>query len=208
MSTRAHCNICFGEKNHSLVHTEKTTWDKEDAGIGGCEKYEMLKCGGCDSVILRHTSSFSEDPEPTVRFYPPAMFRKEPDWVVYLLGGKTRVARRLLKEIYIGIQNDSKMLATMGVRALMEYVMIDSVGDKGSFSNNLAEFTDRGFISKQQRTILEAVLEAGHATIHRSYQPSDDDLQTCVDIAEVVLQNVYVHPAKAAKLKERVPKRK
>jgi len=85
---------------------------------------------------------------------------------------------------------------------------IDSVGGQGSFGKNLAEFAEKGFISQRQREILEVVLEAGHATMHRAYQPSNADLGTCVDIAENVLQTVCVHPEKAAELKERVPKRK
>lgn len=167
----------------------------------------MLKCAGCDSVILRHTSSFSEDPEPSVHFYPPAMSRKEPAWLVDMSGKSAALAKSLLKEIYVGVQNGMKMIATMGVRSLMEYVMIDSVGDQGTFGKNLTEFASKGFISDKQRDILDVVLEAGHATTHRAYQPSDQDLATCIDIAENVLQTVYVHPWKAAELKKRVPKR-
>ena len=167
----------------------------------------MLKCGGCDSVILRHTSCFSEDDEARVSYYPPSMFRNIPHWVNEMSRKNARYARRLLTEIYIGVQNDLKMIAAMGIRALMEYVMVDSVGDQGTFSKNLSEFEKRGFISGKQREILEVVLEAGHATIHRAYQPSDEDLTTCIDIAESVLQSVYVHPEKASDLKERVPKR-
>ncbi|MBI4777044.1 MAG: DUF4145 domain-containing protein [Deltaproteobacteria bacterium] len=206
--TKAYCNNCLGERNHEILFVEKThSWnDKYD--VGGDNKYEMLKCGGCDSVILRHTSSFSEEPEPTVSFYPPAMFRKEPPWVSEMVGKSARFARMLLREIYVGVQNEMKMITTMGVRALMEYVMIDSVGDQGTFSNNLSKFEKEGFISANQRVILDAVLEAGHATIHRAYEPSGEDLATCIDIAESVLQSVYVHPEKAAELIERVPRRR
>lgn len=206
--TKAHCNTCHGERNHEILFIEKTSWSHDEYGISGSDKYEMLKCAGCDRVILRHTSWCSEDPEPSEYFYPPAMFRKEADWVTEMSGGGARFARQLLREIYVGVQNNMRMLATMGVRALMEYVMIDSVGDQGSFAKNLTEFAQQGFISEKQRKILATVLETGHATIHRAYQPTDDDLATCIDIAESVLQSVYVHPDKAAELAERVPKRK
>ncbi|MBM4276828.1 MAG: DUF4145 domain-containing protein [Deltaproteobacteria bacterium] len=206
--TKAHCNQCHGERNHEVLFTEKTSWSEERYGFQGEDKYEMLKCAGYDNVILRHTSWFSEDPEPSVHFYPPAMSRKEPTWLVDISGKSTRFAKSLLKEIYVGVQNGMKMIATMGVRSLMEYVMIDSVGNQGTFGKNLAEFASNGFISDKQRDILDAVLEAGHATTHRAYQPSDEDLATCIDIAENVLQTVYVHPGKAAELKRRVPKRR
>jgi len=205
--TEAHCNNCLGERNHEILFVEEMSWSHDEYGIHGSDRYQMLKCRGCDRVILRHTSWFSEDPEPTVSYYPPAMFRKEPSWVREMSGKNARFASMLLKEIYVGLQNDMKMIATMGVRALMEYVMIDSVGDQGTFGKNLSEFAKQGFISGKQRDILDVVLEAGHATIHRAYQPSDEDLATCIDIAEGVLQSVYVHPEKASELTKRLPKR-
>ena len=207
--TQAPCNNCGGQRNHEVLFSTKTHWHEDDCPVHGTDEYEVLKCGGCDRVILRHTSEASYDPEPTVRFYPPPIFRKQPSWPVgFLLSPNTQCVRKLLNEIYIGIQNDSKMIATMGVRALLEHVMIDSVGDHGTFSDNLKEFTAKGFISEKQRTTLDAVFEAGHATMHRSYQPSDKELQACVDIAESILQTIYVHPQQAANLSRKVPKRK
>lgn len=207
MKTKAHCNRCHGDRNHDILFAEDSKWFDEESEFSGRDRYEMLRCCGCESVILRHTSSFSEDPEPSVTFYPPAMSRREPSWLPDMSGKNARFAKTLLKEIYIGLQNGMIMIATMGVRSLVEYAMIDSVGDQGSFVKNLAEFSTQGYISDKQRKILKAVLEAGHATIHRAYHPSDEDLATCLDIAESVLQTVYVHPEKAAELTKRVPKR-
>ncbi len=209
MKTQAPCNECGGERNHEVLFTTKTHWSDNECSMQGDDEYEVLKCGGCDRVILRHTSWSSEDQGKTVRFYPPPMFRKQPIWPIsFYISPGTKFARELLNEIYIGIQNGSKMIATMGVRALLEHIMIDCVGDQGTFSKNLNEFTAKGFISVKQLATLEAVFEAGHATIHRSYQPSDMDIKTCVDIAESVIQTVYAHPTQAATLSKRVPKRK
>ncbi len=208
--TKAHCNTCLGERNHEVLFAETTSWFHDEAGFGGRDQYEMLKCRGCDSVILRHSSWFSEDrpANASVHYYPPATCRKEPAWLLDMSGKGAQFARSLLGEIYIGMQNGMKMLTAMGIRSLMEYVMIDSVGDHESFGKNLAEFASKGFISQKQRSILDVVLDAGHAATHRSYKPTDADLATSVDIAETVIQTVYVHPDKAAELKERVPKRK
>lgn len=206
--TKAHCNTCLGDRNHEILFTEKTSWSVDEYGMQGDDRYDMLKCCGCDGITLRHTSASTEDPEPTVQYYPPAIFRQQPRWVWDLRGKESHRIRTLLKEIYVGVQNGMKMITTMGVRALVEYVMIESVGDKGSFRKNLTEFADKGFISDKQHEILNAVLEAGHATIHRAYEPSDKDLATCIDIVESMIQDIYVHPGKAAELARRVPKRK
>ncbi len=206
--TKAHCNECLGSRNHEILFTEKSSWFLEDYGFSGNDTYEMLKCGGCDNIILRHTSLFSENPEPSVYFYPPAMSRKEPKWLNDMSGKNAHLAKQLLKEIYVGLQNNAKLIATMGIRSLLEYAMINSVGDQGTFGRNLSEFANKGFISNKQRDILSAVLEAGHATTHRAFNPSEKDLDTCIDITEHVMQTVYVHPEKAAELKKRIPKRK
>lgn len=208
MNTKAHCNTCDGEKNHEVLFTTRTSWNNDEFGIGGADIYEVLKCGGCDQLILKHTSRFSEEPEPRVRYYPPSAARKEPRWMYDMSGPNVDFVRALLKEIYIGVQNDTTMTATMGVRALLEHVMISVVGDNGSFTANLEKFTEQGNISVKQRDILDAVLEAGHAAIHRAYQPTDEDLITCIDIAESVLQTVYVHPEKAAELAKKIPRKK
>ena len=205
--TKAHCDNCQGDRNHEVLCVEETKWYDDETGLRGEDRYEMLKCGGCDRVILRHTSWFCEDPEPAVRLYPPSAFRREPLWMHEISGKGSRLARTLLREIYVGVRNDTNMIATMGVRALLEHVIVDQVGDQGTFFQNLDKFAQEGFISSKQKDFLAAVLEAGHATIHRAYQPSSDDLQTCIDIAESVLQTVYVHPDKAQGLTSRVPKR-
>ena len=206
--TKAHCNTCLGDRNHEILFAKEVDWFIDEYGIHGRDRYEMLRCSGCDCITLRHTFDSTEDPEPTVRYYPPAIFRREPEWVANLSAKKGRLMRRLLEEIYVGVQNDMKMITTMGIRALVEYAMIGSVGDQGTFQKNLAEFATKGYISDKQRGILATVLEAGHATIHRAYEPSDEDLATCIDIVESVIQSIYVHPAKAAQLAKRVPKRK
>jgi len=95
----------------------------------------------------------------------------------------------------------------MGVRSLIEKVMIDKIGDKGSFKNNIAEFEKLGYISKYQRNHLEAVIEAGHASIHRSYSPTTEDVITLVDITEHIIKTIYLHENKIEQLKMRVPSR-
>lgn len=208
-TTKAHCNGCLGERKHEILHVYKAHWSDEETGINGYDQYELLKCLGCERITLRHISSSSEDYEPTIHYYPPSIFRSRPPWFNELLSLKdTRYIRNILQEIYVGLQNGTARLSTMGIRALLEFIMIQKVGDNGSFSKNLSEFERKGYISQGQRDILNTVLEAGHATMHRSYSPSQGDLVTCMDIAESVIETIYVHPLKAKKLTEKIPKRK
>ena len=95
----------------------------------------------------------------------------------------------------------------MGIRALIEHMMILEVTDNGSFKKNLEAFQKAGYLSDKQRTIIEPILEAGHAAIHRGYEPSSEDVITVIEITESLVETIYVHSKKAEKLKERVPQR-
>lgn len=210
MSIKAHCNQCSGDRNHEALHSEKTSWSNDVHGVSGGDRYEMLKCLGCDNIKLRHTCWFSEDDEPTVNYFPPAIFRRRPEWSSGLwlnLSADDEFVDKLLNEIYVALQNDLPSLAAMGVRSLIEKVMISKTGDQGTFSKNMEEFVKRGYVSPIQRERVEAILDAGHAAIHRMFTPSTKDVITLVDITEHIIETVYLHESKITELKKRVPPR-
>jgi len=217
---KAQCNKCLGETNHLLLYKEDQPWEEEvhqGSVIYGSETFNMLKCSGCDSVKLMHESWFSEichengNPMVDINYYPPAISKAEPKWLLHLGGiipsEQKQYIIELFQEIYSALHNDSRRLAVMGIRALLEHLMIAEVTDKGTFNKNLNAFQAEGYLSKKQREIIEAILEAGHAAIHRGYHPSSEDVLTVVEITERLVEAIYIHPDKANKLKERVPKR-
>lgn len=210
-STKAHCNQCGGDRNHEVLHTEKTSWEDEEYGEYGVSKddtYEMLKCLGCDNVKLRHTSWSSEGYDVTVNYFPPAIFRARPDWLSNLWReSDDDFVQTLLNEIYVALQNNLPNLSAMGIRSLIEKIMIAKIGDQGSFNKNIAEFEKHGYVSRIQRDRLEAILEAGHAVIHRTFTPTTEDVITLVDITEHIIETVYLHESKITELKKRVPPR-
>src|SRR5690606_28011934 len=180
---KAHCNKCLRETNHQLLHKEDQPWDEEvDHGVSihGSETFNMVKCCGCDSVKLMHESWFSEivdengQPYIEINYFPPAISKPEPKWLSGLLGINSSpddvFIVDILGEIYSALHNNSRRLAVMGIRALIEHLMIKEVKDKGSFRKNIEAFQTAGYISEKQREMIEPILEAGHAAIHRSYE--------------------------------------
>ncbi|SHL40034.1 hypothetical protein SAMN05216428_102280 [Nitrosospira sp. Nsp11] len=77
---KAHCNTCGGDRNHDVLHTEQTSWHDDEQEIYGSDRYETLKCCGCEGIKLRHISHFFEYDEPKVYYFPPAIFRQIPEW--------------------------------------------------------------------------------------------------------------------------------
>jgi hypothetical protein len=105
------------------------------------------------------------------------------------------------------VQNDSRRLAAMGIRAALESVMIEKVGDRGNFKANMIAFQEAGYLSLRQAISLESILEAGHATIHRGWEPTNDDITTLLDITESIIESVYLHENRVRALDKNVPKR-
>jgi len=220
---KGHCNTCAGERNHRILHLYQTDWSEEivdDSRIYGADLYELLQCAGCDSVTFRHTSTHSEITNdegramPTIAYYPPATFRRLPKWVHAVVINDDKFpsiiwlpefVTRLMREIYTALHGDCLSFAAMGIRALLETTMIQRVGDQGSFKKNLRDFQDKGHISSDQRKILEATLELGHASIHRNYAPSRYAVMLALDITENILEMLFVSYKQAEALNRMVP---
>ena len=115
--------------------------------------------------------------------------------------------RDLLLEVYEATQNGLSQLAIMGIRAVLEQAMISKTGDDGTFRNHLEKFMELGYISLLQFDALDKVLEAGHATIHRSFKITKSELNCTLDIVEGVLAAIYIHPELIEELSKRIPAR-
>lgn len=212
---KAYCNTCGGERNHTLLNRIKKTWDQDvgdEFSVSGGDIYYVLECRGCESVKLLHESWFSEETDergqPYVNkvYYPSSIFRPYPRWFT-LLDTKWHITK-LLKEIYQAMQNDAPSLAAMGTRAVIEAIMIDKVGDRGTFKANLTEFQNMGFISTFQLGILDAALELGHASIHRGLVPDTAQIEMALDITENLVHELYLLGDLAKASVKNLPKRK
>lgn len=93
----------------------------------------------------------------------------------------------------------------MGARTLLDMLMVQKVGDVGSFKQKLKKLQAGGFVSADNVEILDAALDAGNAAAHRGHAPNASDVNTVMDIVENLLQAVYVLPDMAQRLKETTP---
>lgn len=208
-TSRAPCSFCLIETEHNVLHAI----DRSDNSANW--HYTLLECAGCKDILLREV--FSTKPrdgvdDTTIHYYPSPASRKIHDWVhelsIGIIGGPHNTSLGdLFLEIYQAVRGGQFRLAIMGVRALIEQVMVKKVGDRGSFVKNLDAFEQAGYISLVQRGALTDILDAGHAAIHRGYHPAEQDIQIALDITEGVLAAIYVHGDAAKKVSKRVPTR-
>lgn len=208
---KSHCNTCGGERNHYVLHCEQVACSEQvddNFSIDWLDLYEFLKCRGCESVSTRKTTRYPGT-EDIISYFPPAISRREPRWL-YLIPWPSEFdchpVTELFKEIYIALHNDSRRLAAMGIRAVLDCVMSEKVGD-GSFDQKLKASHDAGYVSRLEKDNLKAIIEAGHASTHRSWNPSRNDLEILLEITESFVERMYFHESKARQVTCNVPKR-
>jgi Domain of unknown function (DUF4145) len=200
------CASCQRETIHQVLF--QTDWDDvvEEIAHG----YILSSCRGCGAVSLMDIQRNRSTNTIQQHYYPSWGARKLPEWVSRLDAtneAETQLVS-LLKEIYAAVDGGQRRLAAMGIRALLEQVMIMKIGDIGGFEKKLDAFQNKGFISLVQRDAMRTTLDLGDAAMHRAFAPDWDDLNTALDISEGVMAAIYAHPPASTKLGDRVPRRK
>lgn len=196
----APCSECLRETTQRVLHQVIQTLEDEV----NHEVYRLLECAGCHKISMAHLSFYDSDVRECYkrRYYPSEAMRKLPLW-----RSKLPFGTGLLEEIYGALGGGQYRLAVMGIRSLLEQVMISNVGDQGSFERNLNSLCEAGYISVKQRDAMNDVLNAGHATTHRLFCPKEHEVFTALDIAENIVSAIYAHGEAAAVVASRVPQR-
>lgn len=137
------------------------------------------------------------------RFYPPRISRRTPPWANKL----PKDIGAVVDEVYRALQADSPRLATIGARTIVDLVILDKVGDVGTFIKKLAALEALGFVGRKNREFISAALEAGSAAAHRGVAPDVADLNRVMDIVESLLESVYILEEAADHLRKITPPR-
>jgi hypothetical protein len=139
-------------------------------------------------------------------YYPSPISRRRPNW--FQVKGFPSDLSDLFVEVYKAIDGDQHRLAALGIRALLDQLMIEKVGDLPSFEEKLDAFQqDGGYISLIQRDAMHNALELGSAVMHRGFKPNQKELTTALDILEGVCAAIFSHAPRASELEERIPPR-
>jgi DNA-binding PadR family transcriptional regulator len=221
---KGHCENCGPDTNATLAAEQHYLYNED---IWYSAFYRILKCLGCGRVYFQLESSCSEDCDidgqlvTSISYYPelPKPNRRNmPSWLGNILSfwfpSESNVSEfpidvfRTLQEVYDAVNLGILRLAAMGIRSVIEGIMIDKVMDHGTFTKNLDKFQEAGYLSIRQRNVIDAILDAGHAAMHRGWEPKGEDIDILLEITESVIQSVYFHEGKASNLERRIPPRR
>jgi hypothetical protein len=197
---RLHCNGCRQKTAHRMLKT--TTESEEMENDWWSTTFDMLQCCGCEEVVLRRTFIFGGD-DPEIRYFPPPVSRRPPSWELEIPGE----LMLLLKEVYRSLDADNRSLPMMGARALLDMLIVEKVGDVGTFKQKLEKLAIDGSLGAIQVEVLDAALDAGGAAAHRGHIPKASEVNAVMDIVEHLLHAVYILPDMAKNLKKVTPPR-
>lgn len=200
---KAHCRSCGGQRRHHILAKEDVEWEDEVNPVWSHDSWQILKCAGCDTITFRHLSAFSEDTDDegcviTHREqFPPAPPRKPPEWVVDLWRcvpiQDFLFISRLINDIYAAMGLKAYALSAMGTRAIVDWLVTETVGDgKKPFARRLEKMRDGGYITPERFGTIYAAFDAGSAAAHRQHLPTEDQVSTMLDIMERLFYDLKV----------------
>lgn len=204
---KAQCSVCGRETNHFLIakriHKGSAPHD-EYCDISWCTTYKMLECCGCETNHLERIFEFSEwNPgEVEIERFPPPVSRRPPEWH----GELSQEQEELFGEVYTALHSDSRRLAVMGARTLLDMFITANIGDEGNFKSKLVALEEQGFVSARNRATLEAALDVGHAAAHRGHSPDPAEVNHVIDIVENLYEGRLLEDA-AESLRTTTPPR-
>jgi hypothetical protein len=205
-----HCNQCSGETKHKVLF--ETTRDRDFSSGENCifirSAWSVIQCRGCDDVTLQRIDTCSEDDPsegsnlPT--YFPPREYRIRPNWIFD--NELPAEYKDLMEEVYTALGACSYRLAMMGARTLIDFVIRRAVGDQGGFNKGLDILQQRGLLIENDRCIIEAAIDVGHASAHRGYCPTRETVDIVLYIVERLI-HMEILVAQAKGLKNSTPSR-
>jgi hypothetical protein len=209
---KIHCNTCLGQRWHTVLYSTKREYVEEsDIGFQYEEVtvYRLAECDGCDTITMHTAWNSSAQPETIEEQWPPKVSRNQPKWMheLFMSGGASNPFKHeFIREIYSSLKVGNFRLTVLGVRALLEQVMLEKIEDQGTFAGNINAFESAGFISRIQREAIMPVIEAGHASMHRGFKATEQQVEAILDITENVIESIYIAGSRTTGLN--VPPRK
>lgn len=212
------CRNCQRETSHwPIANGEVRDSARPLEGVAtSYQTFQVVQCRECRSTTYCihthiHPGFGGDSYIESTSYHPPLPFRTKPVWYNKL----PELYRLILDEIYQALDNRLFFLASSGTRTALDMLIVQKIGDIGSFKDKIERLLSEGMIDSTERDMLLAVIDAGSAAAHRNYRPDDEKINHMMDILEEIFYKMIVDPerkqdlaAKAKTLRETTPSRK
>jgi hypothetical protein len=198
------CRACQRETTHRPLNRDRIDEDPKqiDAWTYTWRMALSMKCRDCGTMtfIIDHYVGDNRGGDPGVEkteYFPPLPFRFKQKWFCDL----PTSYQSTLNEVYVALDNSLYCLASGGTRTIIDCLIVDQIGDVGNFRQKVDTLVAKAIIDSDERESLLALIDAGSASMHRSFNPSKDLINHMMDILEKILFKVCIEPKEKKELK-------
>jgi hypothetical protein len=171
------------------------------------DEYEIVACLGCEHVSFRQSWFSSEEfhlddsGEPGfaehAEIFPPRRAGRRRLKRAYDLPA---LVRGIYHEVHLAISNNQRILAGIGIRALVEAVCAEKRAMGSNLEQRIDDLATKKVLTEEAAKVLHATRILGNRAAHEVVPPNDEQLEAAMDIAEQLLMNVFVLPKTGQRL--------
>lgn len=95
----------------------------------------------------------------------------------------------IYNEIISAVNSNLMMLACTGIRTIIDTIISEKVGNKGTFKDKLDKMKNEHYFSSTQYEIFSILINAGNASAHRGYSPNEKDMLILIESLDGFLKS-------------------
>ncbi len=204
--TNATCRTCRRGTSHDVLAEIEDEHEQdfgEESPVSWGEDYRILRCRGCATVCFEearwNSTEVAPDDSPWLNqtFYPAPNEGRGFPFEGILLPAKLM---RIYCEALTALNADSRILATIGLRATVEAMCADQGAKGKNLEERIDDLVASGAIAARQKDFLHLHRLLGNDAAHELKAPEQPELHAAFDIIESTIKTLYALPNVAAKL--------
>lgn len=217
---RVPCHACEKKTRVDTLFEQIVRWEDSRSDIEGVEEHYVFQCRGCETVFQCISRSNSENyftyvddhgkyetEHPWDTEYLPRidkrMFDKLPALPIEFIAPEVN---KILRETYGAAEAGFFTLAASGLRTTFDTVTeVLGIDSEISFHEKLEALRKMGKIGGEEKGVLEVLVDAGSAAVHRGWHPTEGDLVTLIDTMNNFIYSQLIRPKEIKELKGNVP---
>ena len=202
---------CAGKTYHRVLARAEVNENTEEWSFEA--RYEVIECMGCATVSFRRWSLFSEDWDfdadgnmvaaPNEELFPSRIEGDKGMADAYRLPPKVA---NLYKETREALAAKHRVLAGIGIRALVEAVCADQGAQGKDLEKRIDDLVTRGILAAKTAEFLHGTRLLGNEAAHEAEAQPEDVLTAAMGAAEFLLLHAYLMEERTKPLPRRKKK--
>lgn len=199
------CPQCDRLTQHAVLASVAVT--EENPEVEVWSEYEVVSCRGCQHMSFRSNWSASDEfqydeqnelsPVEHPEYFPPRRAGRKMVRKAYYLPPKIRA---IYFEVHQAIAAGHRVLASIGIRALVEAVCAEKGAKGRTLEKRIDALASQNTLTVEGASVLHKTRLLGNRAAHQVDPPDEHQLDVAMDIAEQLLVNVWILPQVAKSL--------